>query len=168
MRFQGLSWSDHPRSRGEHKSNTRSSSACIGSSPLTRGARVAIHAPTQRCGIIPAHAGSTHPSSPRRQCCQDHPRSRGEHHNHLVANEIVVGSSPLTRGALPHKRRSSHRIRIIPAHAGSTVTLPHPAVTDGDHPRSRGEHALAAGRSARGTGSSPLTRGARSHYRTPL
>ena len=50
---------DHPRSRGEHLQLVTESVADLGSSPLTRGARVSGSAGVGGCGIIPAHAGST-------------------------------------------------------------------------------------------------------------
>ena len=50
---------DHPRSRGEHESSSRSSWSAIGSSPLARGARNPMNLGGARRGIIPARAGST-------------------------------------------------------------------------------------------------------------
>ena len=92
-----------------------------GSSPLTRGAPDAPTAGGDSVGIIPAHAGSTMLRLTWRAPGQDHPRSRGEHGNvrsHAVAH---VGSSPLTRGAQCFECVSFADLRIIPAHAGSTV-----------------------------------------------
>ena len=50
---------------------------------------------------------------------------------------------------------------IIPAHAGSTFLRSEVGLGDGDHPRSRGEHAAARWVFDGEWGSSPLTRGAR-------
>ena len=88
----------HPRSRGENLFHFRTSCACVGSSPLTRGKRVGVPAPFTRERLIPAHAGKTprvcaaHSSGPA------HPRSRGE--NTVVSCPYFrgTGSSPLTRG----------------------------------------------------------------------
>ena len=55
----GRPFQDHPRSRGEHIIWLGARSPTIGSSPLTRGAQFASHNTDCRCGIIPAHAGST-------------------------------------------------------------------------------------------------------------
>ena len=95
----------------------------------------------------------------------DHPRSRGEHSITGVDDDFACGSSPLTRGALLARHPHSQGSRIIPAHAGSTVSsrLSRSAATD--HPRSRGEHGIKPVLQAFGDGSSPLTRGARIRHR---
>ena len=70
---------DHPRIRGEHTFKTLISNTGKGSSPHTRGARLAqVEAPAGR-RIIPAYAGST--PIIHSLCCPywDHPRIRGEH-----------------------------------------------------------------------------------------
>ena len=70
-----------------------------------------------------------------------------------------MGSSPLTRG----KRYRSHPVlrqdRLIPAHAGKTLTVRSDTLRAPAHPRSRGENARLACPSRRTGGSSPLTRG---------
>ena len=50
-------------------------------------------------------------------------------------------------------------MRLIPAHAGKTVSLEGAQVQLMAHPRSRGENYDLAGLLARNEGSSPLTRG---------
>ena len=71
-----------------------------GSSPLTRGA------PNRRCtgpdsrGLIPAYAGSTGVATATPPPVEAHPRLRGEHGISSSGSSSVVGSSPLTRGAL--------------------------------------------------------------------
>ena len=50
---------DHPRSRGEHRAASRLHRACVGSSPLARGARNPADTGMARRRIIPARAGST-------------------------------------------------------------------------------------------------------------
>ena len=50
---------DHPRIRGEHKEPARRVTRAEGSSPHTRGARMACWPFVLRTGIIPAYAGST-------------------------------------------------------------------------------------------------------------
>ena len=73
---------------------------------------------------------------------------------------LVVGSSPLTRGA-PHPRGPlAPRSGIIPAHAGSTLRFLVRGGLYRDHPRSRGEHAEGVTAPRPAWGSSPLTRGA--------
>ena len=70
---------DHPRIRGEHSSRKMTQASRAGSSPHTRGApsqRVQAH----KIGwIIPAYAGSTHPTPDGPHRRRDHPRIRGEH-----------------------------------------------------------------------------------------
>ena len=72
----------------------------------------------------------------------------------------LVGSSPHTRGAHPHRQGALGADGIIPAYAGSTSPLPTMPGWRQDHPRIRGEHnACAVGFIEHG-GSSPHTRGA--------
>mgnify|MGYP000890263657 CR=1 FL=1 len=150
----------HPRSRGEHGSSTVEQVRADGSSPLTRGAR----RPSRwgRCcpRLIPAHAGSTTRRSIYASLRGAHPRSRGEHDIARGPWERVKGSSPLTRGAPRSRRRDIAGNRLIPAHAGSTITLSRAKCFSPAHPRSRGEHAMVTGYGELSEGSSPLTRGA--------
>ena len=52
----------HPRSRGENTATLIRADDKTGSSPLTRGKPPANERPRGRRGLIPAHAGKTHPS----------------------------------------------------------------------------------------------------------
>ena len=70
---------DHPRSRGEHRAASRLHRACVGSSPLARGALSDRTIDVLVVGIIPARAGSTPDSPTLQETDSDHPRSRGEH-----------------------------------------------------------------------------------------
>ena len=151
----------HPRSRGEHFPFHFCSLRSQGSSPLTRGAQVAVCFFYVVFGLIPAHAGSTLDVKWEVEVGRAHPRSRGEHEGCSSATASRMGSSPLTRGALHLLGRHARDFGLIPAHAGSTLLgLPnfhsHKA-----HPRSRGEHVLGCFESHLPAGSSPLTRGAR-------
>ena len=151
----------HPRSRGENEPSCTDSLMTWGSSPLTRGKRVAPPAPTVGPGLIPAHAGKTaypaHQPEPRGA----HPRSRGE--NVLPARGWAShpGSSPLTRG----KRFDLFPGRVdrglIPAHAGKTIWPRSFFAAVRAHPRSRGENRACVHREQQAQGSSPLTRGKR-------
>ena len=73
---------------------------------------------------------------------------------------MVVGSSPLARGAQLEYLAIEVGVRLIPAHAGSTLSEKQVEGGLRAHPRSRGEHvdSLSVWRVERG--SSPLTRGA--------
>ena len=78
----------------------------------------------------------------------------------VIQTQIIIGSSPLTRGAQTITDAGGMGLGLIPAHAGSTLI----SATAGDsataHPRSRGEHPGATTGVTRVVGSSPLTRGA--------
>ena len=150
----------HPRSRGEHASNTATSSTSRGSSPLTRGAPTAGGRREAVRGLIPAHAGSTGSTGTTIPPVGAHPRSRGEHVLKHSVHLVHSGSSSLTRGARGSQRNASPRAGLIPAHAGSTVVVLHPAQGERAHPRSRGEHLTDGGTANTMEGSSPLTRGA--------
>ena len=134
--------------------------ANLGSSPLARGARVALLTLGDGEGIIPACAGSTTSTSPTAFSRRDHPRLRGEHCVPVFVCGILWGSSPLARGALG--RVWAHRpvLGIIPACAGSTPASPSRPEGFRDHPRLRGEHTAGASSSTARRGSSPLARGA--------
>ena len=119
---------DHPRSRGEHQSAPKPTLSCLGSSPLTRGARRQSLSTDNTIRIIPAHAGSTSALTRRRGGSSDHPRSRGEHEDDDGRPINDEGSSPLTRGALIVESCGDVSRGIIPAHAGSTGTMSNPVI----------------------------------------
>ena len=100
----GQGMSDHPRIRGEHAGIVEAFLPVEGSSPHTRGAPEWRRLVAERCGIIPAYAGSTPPSSPRTRSTRDHPRIRGEHRPAPHSALSPLGSSPHTRGARRHRR----------------------------------------------------------------
>ena len=172
---------DHPRIRGEHTRVGPALSVVQGSSPHTRGA-LAHHREGKMCrGIIPAYAGSTMQTFNERKTDGDHPRIRGEHISVVIGLVVGTGSSPHTRGARRKRprmrgRRRDHprirgehsptpsgttrRVRIIPAYAGSTLTVGEIIHLSPDHPRIRGEHMHVYPPVSRFDGSSPHTRGA--------
>ena len=81
----------------------------------------------------------------------------------MVSRPAVTGawgSSPLTRGALQPVRQPWNHRRLIPAHAGSTISWGTSRSLSRAHPRSRGEHPVLADMLTLAAGSSPLTRGA--------
>ena len=112
----------HPRSRGENDHELLRAHPVGGSSPLTRGKQPPAPAPAGVQRLIPAHAGKTAAPSALPIGYQAHPRSRGENANLTVRHHPTEGSSPLTRGKLSCLSRSPGRTRLIPAHAGKTVT----------------------------------------------
>ena len=156
--FDSTHWA-HPRSRGE---NTGDASACrpqVGSSPLTRGKRVASPRTHGRSGLIPAHAGKTRGKWDWRPSWRAHPRSRGENKADDAVAVCELGSSPLTRGKRPVVCGGAWRLGLIPAHAGKTPTSIPVSWHTWAHPRSRGENHHLTACAAKYPGSSPLTRG---------
>ena len=69
-----------------------------------------------------------------------HPRSRGENKEGRRSRCLPSGSSPLTRGKRVQERAHGLVGRLIPAHAGKTLTLASGGVEAPAHPRSRGEN----------------------------
>ena len=110
-------------------------------------------------GLIPAHAGKTPSVTCDRPGTKAHPRSRGENRAFDVLGVGRMGSSPLTRGKLHRRASRPVNERLIPAHAGKTLTPAGVFVIQGAHPRSRGENWVEGEAELGFTGSSPLTRG---------
>ena len=131
----------------------------VGSSPLTRGKHQANRVGIHSSGLIPAHAGKTFVFPRPARIDAAHPRSRGENVQPATAEQIDVGSSPLTRGKLSTAATSLWRLRLIPAHAGKTNSDDDRHQGCEAHPRSRGENAGLTRDIAGTDGSSPLTRG---------
>ncbi len=130
----------HPRSRGENARSPIHDYTKEGSSPLTRGKRVAKKQRSGVFGLIPAHAGKTVSVIEMISPMGAHPRSRGENVAVRADSRWSSGSSPLTRG----KRDTGHGFLLdqglIPAHAGKTgLHARHPPARRA-HPRSRGEN----------------------------
>ena len=150
----------HPRWRGEHIDRPEFFGAGKGSSPLARGALVALVLHNVACRLIPAGAGSTAITPVSRPCARAHPRWRGEHDSGLCAAMWTWGSSPLARGAPDNPRGGRNLLRLIPAGAGSTASRACSARRARAHPRWRGEHTCLAPIMCKPLGSSPLARGA--------
>ena len=89
---------DHPRLRGEHRSDTSGYIKIPGSPPLTRGTQrfTSNFAPSSR--ITPAYAGNTCSIVSYHSIIWDHPRLRGEHVYLRICTVTIMGSPPLTRG----------------------------------------------------------------------
>ena len=149
----------HPRSRGENAANIDCVKAEDGSSPLTRGKRAGRAAGSTASGLIPAHAGKTRWTVRRGGCRRAHPRSRGENTRLRRTPLGRSGSSPLTRGKPAHGGDQCPSQRLIPAHAGKTISEHANSDPAQAHPRSRGENAGSMSARNQSMGSSPLTRG---------
>ena len=146
--------------RGEHTALLGSGGITAGSSPHARGAREGEGVVPLPVGIIPACAGSTATWGLPTRTCRDHPRMRGEHDMRIPPRCMNPGSSPHARGARFSTYWNMTGGRIIPACAGSTLLVNNKEETVEDHPRMRGEHAVAMVLSGRKLGSSPHARGA--------
>ena len=155
----------HPSSRGEN-GHTKGTLKCTsGSSPLTRGKPRVGGRRRARVRLIPAHAGKTLVVNVGDVGQQAHPRSRGENPRGRAPRTLTRGSSPLTRGKPGTSPTYQRPPRLIPAHAGKTVTPSRAPRQGRAHPRSRGENCHQAKRLDREAGSSPLTRGKRAGRR---
>ena len=149
----------HPRSRGENKRMSCADHDHWGSSPLTRGKRAGRYVLQWPARLIPAHAGKTGACMRRPRQRRAHPRSRGENASWSSVCLLLRGSSPLTRGKRAACDWSKIARRLIPAHAGKTITCRVGQYTRRAHPRSRGENSVSGPFSGSMIGSSPLTRG---------
>ena len=119
-RILTLSSTAHPRSRGEHGRLVPASWLRRGSSPLARGAPAGQPGVGPPAGLIPARAGSTAAAAAATCSVRAHPRSRGEHQPELPPGVLVLGSSPLARGARDGADDGRGAVGLIPARAGST------------------------------------------------
>ena len=146
---------------GEHRSIVGIGVACQGSSPHVRGARRPRQPGIRPNGIIPACAGSTQVRLRRRPWTEDHPRMCGEHRSGFNALFFLTGSSPHVRGARKDSPLRRCHSGIIPACAGSTLTLAVSRSRARDHPRMCGEHLVGEFLAKTNEGSSPHVRGAR-------
>ena len=158
----GVTWRNggaHPRSRGENQERGFVAGLRAGSSPLTRGKHERPERGRDARRLIPAHAGKTVELIDLEAGDLAHPRSRGENALADQLIEIRRGSSPLTRGKPRPPTPLSPLRRLIPAHAGKTISHERIALSGAAHPRSRGENSLQGLHLLTWYGSSPLTRG---------
>ena len=110
----------HPRSRGENRRVSLRRPRVRGSSPLTRGKHSPHLHNKNRVRLIPAHAGKTSRSGVVALAAGAHPRSRGENAERGGGDQLLGGSSPLTRGKLNLETAAEETAGLIPAHAGKT------------------------------------------------
>ena len=118
--------------------------------------------------IIPAHAGQTVCGSLRAVECTDHPRACGANHRLPRRHPYSFGSSPRMRGKPQTSYRNNHPIRIIPAHAGQTITSESLLYRSSDHPRACGANFGIPFGSDPEDGSSPRMRGKQSDFMRKL
>ena len=158
----------HPRSRGENHQARGVGHFCAGSSPLTRGKLPCLPGFIHPGGLIPAHAGKTCGLGARQRHPRAHPRSRGENRARTPRCRRGWGSSPLTRGKPKKSANRCNHARLIPAHAGKTLSSSIVRTPCTAHPRSRGENGIMEQIAATFVGSSPLTRGKPTRRALPI
>ena len=156
---------DHPRACGANLGKIGSLFGSFGSSPRMRGKRRPRPCPRTPVRIIPAHAGQTSGSRWGLDGNADHPRACGANAPVHVAARDPAGSSPRMRGKPTACRRSAARMRIIPAHAGQTVSNSSRTSARSDHPRACGANPALSVMTAAPAGSSPRMRGKRAGHR---
>ena len=157
----GLTYRDHPRSRGVYTRPSFWTASPPGSSPLARGLPADPPPQDSGRGIIPARAGFTRAPPVASAGGPDHPRSRGVYPEAEIATLTATGSSPLARGLLLRVGAEADDVRIIPARAGFTWDRLGEAAREADHPRSRGVYGSVVRVTVGSWGSSPLARGLR-------
>ena len=111
---------DHPRACGEQASRCAAFRSLSGSSPRVRGAVLSVGYLLDKCGIIPARAGSSNDNFAILIADGDHPRACGEQLTMDPEGDSSKGSSPRVRGAAPRALVASSPLGIIPARAGSS------------------------------------------------
>ena len=113
-----------------------------GSSPRMRGKQLRGVEAAARDRIIPAHAGQTTSGLPGSVTSSDHPRACGTNVEMHASLGSHVGSSPRMRGKLRQQLHVPELFRIIPAHAGQTVSIVPRSFASrfaGSSPRMRGK-----------------------------
>ena len=137
-----------------------------GSPPRVRGKRCRRSIFCQDCRITPACAGKTLSPALRVSAPTDHPRVCGENIISCAPRIGSHGSPPRVRGKRDTGEQKACAMRITPAHAGKTTSVPlnNPLWTD--HPRACGENASIVLYFATLVGSPPRMRGKRIRYST--
>ena len=113
--------SDHPRACGANSVAYPRVHTIVGSSPRMRGKRSVPSLVSERCRIIPAHAGQTWSRMLQVAVRPDHPRACGANRRNVPNLDVATGSSPRMRGKRLATTSALTSGRIIPAHAGQTT-----------------------------------------------
>ena len=130
----------HPRVCREHVRETSTRICQGGSSPRVQGASVAI--------VV------------RMRSSMAHPRVCREHQNYTMKTMKRSGSSPRVQGAFDQHPPLPRLRRLIPACAGSILSILKWERTDQAHPRVCREHVPCCASSSSCSGSSPRVQGA--------
>ena len=158
---------DHPRACGELRSTSAVPRSLHGSSPRMRGTLANIQTHPISARIIPAHAGNSLAQTPPPTRSTDHPRACGELHPGKKDCILIDGSSPRMRGTPPKNLVVCDASRIIPAHAGNSISALRAIALLADHPRACGELTMVTWVKDRQGGSSPRMRGTPVHRSRP-
>ena len=126
-----------------------------------RGKLPVLRHQTPGSGLIPAHAGKTFAKPRGYGDTWAHPRACGENDIRHRALPRGTGSSPRMRGKRVLSPPIASPPRLIPAHAGKTLSRFIPRQLCPAHPRACGENDLQDGGACHAWGSSPRMRGKR-------
>ena len=113
----------------------------------------------RKAGLIPAHAGKTHPNHASKFGPRAHPRACGENQSTCLGFHPPGGSSPRMRGKLRCLAWFSPYVGLIPAHAGKTAPRLAGRRDERAHPRACGENDGLRALYSFSRGSSPRMRG---------
>ena len=130
---------DHPRVGREKAMQYSHSRIGVGSPPRRRGKVVGIVASKRQIGITPAWAGKRVCYLTLLSYYGDHPRMGGKKSTKTTLELIFQGSPPHGRGKAHEHILIQHQLRITPAWAGKSPTLPKSVRGLRDHPRVGGE-----------------------------
>ena len=114
-----------------------------GTPPRARGSRLGLLGADQRGGNTPACAGITPRGERPVASREEHPRVRGDHPVHPAAEPLRHGTPPRARGSHLPATQGQLEVRNTPACAGITYREDARERGDGEHPRVRGDHAVA-------------------------
>ncbi|EWD50246.1 Domain of uncharacterised function (DUF2825) [Klebsiella pneumoniae] len=138
-----------------------------GLSPLARGTHFNPHLFLLLRRFIPAGAGNTGSTRPRRAAAPVYPRWRGEHRPEINSSQRFCGLSPLARGTPQTAVTARFFGRFIPAGAGNTASSGCALSEMPVYPRWRGEHMGGILWHLAKSGLSPLARGTRRKRHKP-
>ena len=145
--------------RGEKAEQCADEMKVSGSPPRARGKGLEQSAVLEQTGITPACAGKRSVSGCPASAARDHPRVRGEKSQGSTAPLAGRGSPPRARGKGQNSGAGLLSVGITPACAGKRFSQTAPWSTNWDHPRVRGEKALACAGIIVDVGSPPRARG---------
>ena len=148
-----------PAHAGQTGGGAGSLNGRYGSSPRMRGKRTRPPSRWLAPRIIPAHAGQTRLFDGVPTSVPDHPRACGANNGYVSGYGPLDGSSPRMRGKLSHFKLLDVKLRIIPAHAGQTMSTRSLMTKHVDHPRACGANTYSPKIPQLSCGSSPRMRG---------